>query len=77
MCPPYLPRTTGATNALACGPTIDAQRFLASRDEKEQADVRIRQEIGHAVQTFIARTIGNHESPLVEHQDETRGVTLG
>src|SRR6185436_14834227 len=41
------------------GAAVDAQRLLTSRHQKEQADMRVPEEIRHAVQTLVAWTIRN------------------
>ena len=56
---------------------VDAQRLFAARHEEDQADVRVRQQIEHAVQPFVARAFGDDESPIVEDLDEAGGIALG
>jgi hypothetical protein len=63
---------------IACDPgaAVDSERFLATRHDEDQSDVRIRQQVLHAIETPVARPIRDREAVLVEHVNEPRRVTL-
>ena len=56
--------------------TIHPQRLATGRHEEQQPDVRIGQDVPHAVEPFVAGSIRNHEVRVVQHADESRGIAL-
>ena len=56
---------------------VDAQGLFAAGHEEDQADVRVRQQIEHAVQPLVAWTFRDDESPVIEDLDKAGCVALG
>ena len=51
------------------GAAVHAQRLVPSRDEEDQPDVRVGQQVQHPVQALVAGTIGDDQPVRVEHLD--------
>ena len=57
-------------------PIITPSTKAAAGHDEDQTDVRIGQQILHAVEPLVAWTIGNDDAALVEDEDEARCITL-
>ena len=56
---------------------VHAQRVLSTGHQEDQPDVRIVEQVAHAVEALVARPVGNDEVLGVEHVHEARRVALG
>ena len=61
-------------SALIRGAAVDAQGLGHARDEEQQPDVRVVDDVALAIQAVVARPVGDRERPLVEHLNEARRV---
>ncbi len=52
------------------GAAVDAQRLVAARDQKEQADLAGRDDVGQRVEAAVAGRVGDRQVVLVEDRDE-------
>src|SRR2546429_130881 len=59
------------------GAPVHAERLLAARNEEDRPDVRVLEQVSHAVQALVARPIGDYEAAVVEDADEPGRVALG
>jgi len=56
---------------------VHTQRLLAPGDQEDQPDVRVLEDVAHAVEPLVADPVGNREVVLVEHADEAGRIALG
>src|ERR1044072_7051764 len=63
---------------VACNPRlpVDSQCFFTAGHHEDQADVRVREQIEHAVKTLVARALRDDEPSIVEHLDEAGRVAF-
>ena len=53
---------------------VHAQRLLEPGNEEEEAHVRVLEDVLHIVEPPVARTIGDDEAALAEHEHEPGAV---
>jgi hypothetical protein len=55
---------------------VHPQRLLHARNQEDEANVRVLQQILHAVQALVARPVGDQQPALVEDEDEPWRIAL-
>jgi hypothetical protein len=65
------------TGADQPGAAVDAQRLTPSGNHEEKPDVGIGQDVDEPVRPPVARTLTDHDRPLVDHDERPRRVALG
>jgi hypothetical protein len=56
---------------------VDPHGLLSPRDQQDQADVGVREDVVEAVHAPVARSLGDGQRGLVQDVHEARRVTLG
>ena len=64
--------SSAGSRVIACA-AVDAERVVTPRHHKQQADLRIRQQVLHPVESFVAVALGNDDMRL----DRGRGRNPG
>ena len=57
--------------------TIDTEGFIDTRDDEDQTNVAIFQQVAMPVDALVAKSIRNRDGSGIEHLHHTRGISLG